>query len=454
MTSVSAAAAIMSRGLPSISRVPILSGKAVSYDPTLPDGGLPMTRMKEVPAAMQEIAARNREASASELVAARDEAARQMSASDRYQAALGFGTDFAKLLTTHLNQLDEKGNKQQGALDTFKAHTATTVSARGTVIGLGCVKLGSSENNTIQITRNDGFQLNLELNDNLRINDLEDGGLAVYYASSGVTRIFDAEGKESIVQGETNALGTAGDDIIINRSGTHIDGGDGDDIIINFANNVDIQGGDGNDKIFLMSGTTENVTINGGAGDDTIIGHQIDRGVIVMDQGNDSLTVNDIICSSISSNGDHSIKAGGIAESHLTAQNGSLNLDAGCISKSSVSIDKAENISVDHFLWSNMHFGDGNISLSAKSVIGSNLIFKSGNIFLNLGGVTESNIQTGNGNDTIQIKNNIMYSTINTGEGNDTISSHEATNSYIFAGTGKNSVMIERKTNTSISVRV
>ena len=101
-----------------------------------------------------------------------------------------------------------------------------------------------------------------------------------------------------------------------------------------------------------------------------------------------------------------------------------------------------------------MHFGDGNISLSAKSVIGSNLIFKSGNIFLNLGGVTESNIQTGNGNDTIQIKNNIMYSTINTGEGNDTISSHEATNSYIFAGTGKNSVMIERKTNTSISVRV
>lgn len=459
MTSISttAAAAIMGYGLPGISDTRILSGTKVAYDPALPNGGLPMTRMEEIPAFMREIAARQpKEASASELVAARDEAARQMSASDRYQAALNFGTDFATLLNTNLNQPNEKWDKQQDALDTYKAHTTTTVSARGTVIGIGCARYASCENNTIQITRKDGFQLNLELNDNLRINDLEDGGLAVYYASSGITRIFDAEGKESIVQGETNALGTAGDDIIINRSGTHIDGGDGDDIIINFANNVDIQGGDGNDKIFLMSGITDNVTINGGAGDDAIIGYQIDNATIVMDQGKDSLAATHISSSSISSIGDDSITFYGISDSQFTAQNGAINLNAGSIGSSSISIDKVNNISVDYISLSNIQFGNGDVSLSLTGIHDSNLRFKNGNIYLDCKyGIAHSNIIAGNGDHTIQTKTNSIHnSTINVGRGNNKIYAHNATDASIFATEKNTSIIIEEKTRSSISISV
>lgn len=150
--------------------------------------------------------------------------------------------------------------------------SVTATSKHGTVITVtsGTVEPGSAEvRNTLQITRPDGLQLDLELDGDVRINDSADGSLSVYFPSSGKTCVFDAFGAMTVRQDEAGQSGTNGDDILINVKGSLVDGGDGDDTIINLADDAVINGGKGNDTIIVDQAF--NASIHGGTGKNSIV---------------------------------------------------------------------------------------------------------------------------------------------------------------------------------------
>lgn len=414
----------------------ILSGTPVDYDPSRPNGGLPMKKMENIPESMrEEIAKRDaaieslRPPSATEKIAARDEAARQQDPAARYQAALGFGPDFVDFMNGNINVADKKGykdNSNELKKAHYEGHTSTCISAQGTIIGVDRISEhpGKNEKNTIQITRKDGFQINLELNDDLRINDLDDGSLSIYYASTGISRIFDAEGKETTIQGEKNVLGTSGDDIIINTFSKRVEAGDGDDTIINFGDNVEILGGAGDDNIFLHSYTTNGVNIDGGAGNDVIVGYEISESNIIMNEGDDQLSSMRLTKSNIVSSGNDTIKTQQFHESQLTHRNGLISIDFADILESSLTIDRVK-------------------PLSTGLIRRSNITFKNGDVFLNTLGIAYSNVTTGSGNDRITTLS-IHDSTLNTGDGNDIIKNKGCTDdSSLNTGNGVDTIIFE-----------
>lgn len=411
----------------------IMSGTPVDYDPSRPNGGLPMKKMETIPQSMREEIAKCdaaieslRPLSASEKIAARDEAVRQQDPAARYQAALGFGPDFVDFINGNINVADKNGykdNSNELKKAHFEGQTSTCISAQGTIIGVDRISEhpGKNEKNTIQITRKDGFQVNLELDDDLRINDLDDGSLSIYYASTGISRIFDAEGKETTIQGEKNVLGTSEDDIIINTFSRRVDAGDGDDTIINFGENVEILGCAGDDNIFLHSCFTNGVSIDGGAGNDTIVGYDISESNIVMNEGEDVLMSMRIAQSNIVSSGNDTIKTQQFHESKLTHSNGLMNIDIGGILESSLTIDRVKPFSSNVIRRSSLSIANGDVFFNTGGITGSSITTGSGNDRITTRDIHDSNLNTGDGNDIIRNKGCTDDSSLNTGNGVDTI---------------------------------
>lgn len=369
------------------------------------------------------------------LVAERNEAAQRLDNTARYQAALGFGPDFA----THINRkidktydgklpVENESSKPRSRGDTF-----THVTAQGTVVGIDSARDGTGLfNSTIQVTRKDGLQLNFKLTEDMRITDLEDGGLAIYYAATGMSRVFDAEGRESTVQGEKNALGTSGNDLIINVSGKHIDAGDGDDTIFNFADNATILGGAGNDKIYLSSEKPTNVTVDGGTGDDAIVGEDIQNATIVMKEGTDSLTAYYLTGSNITSNGNNAIKIRTLSDSQLVSRNGLVDMNIANILDSSLSIDRVKALSSSLIRGSNLSFGDDAVTLNAYSISESHINTGRGNDSITAYWMTNSFVNTNAGDDTIEVGRSMDSSTVDIGSGKNTVNASEKINSHIY----------------------
>lgn len=371
------------------------------------------------------------------LIAERNEAAQRLDDAARYQAALNFGPDFVTHITSKIDRdynaevpVEDESSKPRSQGETF-----THVTAQGTVVGIDRVRSIDnlmSVNNTIQITRKDGLQLNFELTEDMRITDLEDGSLSIYYASTGISRIFDAEGKESTVQGEMNALGTSGDDLIINVSGKRVDAGNGDDTLFNFADGAEILGGAGNDKIYLASREATGVTIDGGAGDDAIVGENINGATITMEEGTDSLTAFSLNGSNITSSGDNRLNIRLFSNNRLTSRNGLLDMKIENILESSLSIDRAKAMSVDSIQGSNLSFGASDVTLNACLVSGSRILTGGGNDVITVYGLTNSFINTNGGDDTIEVGRSAIDSTVFSGDGNDTINVYKNFDSRFY----------------------
>lgn len=387
----------------------------------------------------------------SQVAAMRDEAARHMDAAARYQAALEFGQDFASYMNGNINLVSETGHKHNSTeleiASNRQTQAFTTVSAQGTVIGIsslapeeGHIRDEVPEVLTAQITRKDGLQLNIALEEDVRINDLEGGGLSIYYASSGITRTFDAKGRETVTQGEKNALGTGADDIIINRHSTHVDAGNGDDVIINLADGAELLGGDGNDKIFLPGAQSKGVTIDGGAGDDAIVGQRLDNASVIMDEGKDSLTATHITGATITSSGDDFIKTGQMIKSSLVSRNGVMNTDIAAIYESAVNIDRVgKDFSIERIRGSNLKFGDGDISVSSEWLADSEMTFGKGNVKLNISGIDGSTITHAHGSTSIDA-GGIDNSTLNLAGGGNTLNARGFSHSELNLGSGGNTI--------------
>lgn len=427
------------------------SGYELRYDATRP-GGIALSKAETGNASDTVSISDTGRQVASQAAAMRDEAARQMDAADRYQTALDFGRDFAAYMDGNINLVDEYGHKRASAeleaASYRQSRAFTTVSAQGTVIGIsylaaegGHLQDAIPEVYPAQITRKDGFQFNITLEDDVRINDLEDGGLSIYYASSGITRTFDAEGRESVAQGEKNALGTGADDIIINRASKRVDAGDGNDIIINLADGAEILGGEGNDSIFLPAADTRGVTIDGGTGNDRIVGQHLSNATVIMGDGDDALTATSLNRAAITSSGDDVIKTARLINSSLVSSNGAFNSEIANIYESSVAIDQVKNgFSSDSIRGSKVRFGEGDLTLSSKGITNSELLFGDGNLtILSSGGIDYSILTHDRGSNTIT-GGSITDSTLTLGSGGNTFDTHGISGSTLNLGGGGNTI--------------
>lgn len=340
----------------------------------------------------------------------------------------------------------------------FTSGKVSTTSTQGTIVTVSTPSASAYE---LQITRKDGLQLTFEARDDMRINDLEDGSLSVYFPASGQTCLFDASGAMSVLQGETGQSGTGSDDIIINVKGTKVDGGDGNDTVFNFADNAAITTGEGDDAVFTTA--QNSLTIDTGNGNDRLFGKTLYAstvnmgegdnsfhagmagGELRMGDGNNTLISNNFIGSS-SSNTENPTQS-----LYVSVGNGNNYIHTGAISKSAeVSIgDGNNNIQLGE-IEGEVSIGNGCNNIQLGGIKGEASI-GNGHNTIQTGGVNNG-VSIGNGNN--EIRTNLgQEAKLNVGNGKNTVTiGSMGSGSTATLGNGGNTVIIERgMTNASIS---
>jgi hypothetical protein len=201
---------------------------------------------------------------------------------------------------------------------------------------------------SVTVTRTNGQTISFEAGDNVRINEREDGSLAVTFAGTGETRVYAADGGVTTEQGEPrDSLGTDGNDVLLQfRTDSEINAGAGDDAVLVLARNYTVNGGDGDDLIVLgndfslMSGN-----IYGGSGNDTLRGGAV-FGSADMGDGDNTITIGSLHGGSLTlGNGDNTVNARSINQSSTVALgNGDNTLISWSISeKSAVMLGDGDN---------------------------------------------------------------------------------------------------------------
>ncbi len=339
---------------------------------------------------------------------------------------------------------------------------------------------------------------------------------------------------------------TEGDDLIIGLNNKDLSGGDGNDTIVELSGDyneekvktegdaeeqkeaeegklsvgVSIDGGSGNDRVFVHGGRYSNVsfidtgsgddsvkydrakdvTIDTGSGDDSITAGviyqstvrtgsgddkvQIDRtldkkdwedakkslaGVYESDvdlgEGDDQIefgalrasnletgTGSDVAqgyaidySSTVKADGDLSVRAEFIDDSKINVSGGSLNIKASFISKATITTDAKEaEDSIKQ---------EGNSKVAKKTSKGTKIeardIQKSkistgrGNDFVSAAYIRDSNIETGDGADSIYVKEGVYKSKVYTGAGSDTVKSREYDRSVLDTGSGSDKASVD-----------
>lgn len=410
--------------------------------------------------------------SSADLVAQRNEIANQVDDATRYQQADDLAPDYVSHLYNSINKVivASNGNETKKYVnpddkEICNDHT-TTYSAKtknGTIINVSQTAadlgdMGDSYGQAIQITRSNGLQVNLELTDDLRINELEDCGIAIYFASTGITKHYSVDGVESIIEDVSNLLGTDGDDIIINKYGNQINSGDGDDIIFNFANDTVINAGAGNDKIIICNPEASGLQIDTGDGSDVVAAFRMDSSTVNLNDG-DFLVAARLDNSTITASGNISIKTEELNKSTLSTDQGKANINIGRVLESAVHIGDTNLVTIGSTQDSNItltsnnyinafinHNNRSNIDIHALEVdlTSSSFMNSSINIDSEISNVTISSLfnsalNTGDGKDNIKI-DSVYTSNIYTNGGNDSIIFDNAMSSKIFSGGGNDTI--------------
>lgn len=410
--------------------------------------------------------------SASGLVDQRNEMANKIDDATRYQQANDLAPDYISHLYNSINEvtLSSNGNESKKYVnpydkEIFNDHT-TTHSAQtknGTIINISHTAsvlddMHPSYGQAIQITRTNGLQINLELTDDLRINELEDGGLAIYFASTGITKHYSVDGVESIIEDVSNLLRTDGDDIIINKYGNQINSGDGDDIIFNFNNNTVINAGAGNDKIIIYNPEASGLQIDTGDGSDVVAAFRMDSSTVNLNDG-DFLVAARLDNSTITASGNISIKAEELNKSSLSTGQGNANINIGGVFESAVNIvdtnlvtiwsTQDSNITLTSNNYINAFIGNNNssnidihalqVDLTSSSFMNSSININSEKSNVTISSLFNSTLYTGDGEDHIKI-DSVHTSNIYTNGGNDSIIFDNAMSSKIFSGGGNHTI--------------
>lgn len=311
-------------------------------------------------------------------------------AAERYQAALNKGVDSATMgdgMVEGINVESEYNFKST----VFESGMHTTTK-NGSVIGVYTAPLNAENTYTpyVQITQQSGLQVQLVLSENMKIHEHEDGSLSVFYGDSHKKIHFQQDGTSTTyIDEEDTFAGTSGDDILINLNGSSVDGKEGDDIIFNLADNVTIQGGEGNDTI-LIPGKVNNNTIDSGNGNDAVYAGKITDSNITVGEGNNTLSVYKAFKSTITA-GDGNNKAVlryAHENSNITFGNGNNNIYTGMLGTDVFMYDRMKSSS-------NMVVGHGNNKIAIGGIQYSNLTLGDGNNTLKLGSLDHANYLLG-----------------------------------------------------------
>lgn len=269
--------------------------------------------------------------------------------------------------------------------------------------------------NLLNIETKNGLQIQMNLDQNVRITDLEDGGVSLYFPDTGETKTFGADGNVTTDKGEKSDTleGTTGNDILINIDKSTVDAGEGNDTVFNFSNNAVINGGGGDDKIFLP-GQTENVIVNTGGGNNTVYGGQVRNALINAQGSNDKLNASRVYNTNIQASGNLTVEMRDFRDGNLKSA-GDMSATIGLASGTRIQVGGKNEGQADSP-------NNSYAKLQAKA-----------NIFIS--GFNDSFLKTGDGDDNIIITG-ADNSVINTGGGNDTLSIRHSYNSVIDMGDG------------------
>jgi hypothetical protein len=281
----------------------------------------------------------------------------------------------------------------------------TTVS--GLRVDVTLASRNSGEPASVALTRAGGKSVTFEAVDNIRINEREDGTLAVTFAETGETRIYATDGTVTTEQGEAgNLSGTDGNDVFLQlRAGSRIDAGAGDDAIFILAGDSIADGGDGND-LLVLGGAVGNIrnTIYGGGGNDTLLGGSISATV---DMGE----------------GDNEVTVGTFNAGNLTAGNGKNVINA------------------DRMLASAVTLGDGNNKINVGSATGSTVVLGNGDNVVTANSSTNGSLVLGDGDNVVTVRS-FNTGTLTTGDGKNTVNAISMNGSYATLGDGDNVVNV------------
>lgn len=255
--------------------------------------------------------------------------------------------------------------------------------------------------NLLNIETKNGLQIQMNLDQNVRITDLEDGGVSLYFPDTGETKTFGADGNVTTDKGEKSDTleGTTGNDILINIDKSTVDAGEGNDTVFNFSNNAVINGGGGDDKIFLP-GQTENVIVNTGGGNNTVYGGQVRNALINAQGSNDKLNASRVYNTNIQASGNLTVEMRDFRDGNLKSA-GDMSATIGLASGTRIQVGGKNEGQADS---PNNSYAE--LQAKANITIGlfSNSFLKtgSGDDNLIMDSVNNSLVDTGGGNNTMQ----------------------------------------------------
>lgn len=257
-----------------------------------------------------------------------------------------------------------------------------------------CVVASSAGNPTVMtIGLKDGTEILVELNENIRVNEHEDGSVSVYYADTGKTATFHLDGDIRVEEGTTGQSGTKGNDILVNVKGATVKGDAGNDTILNFVSNASIEAGDGHDTL-IMGVAAHNAVIDMGRGNDRII------------PNGDRRAKDFTACTIDMGDGNDFFAAGTLTGCYVNMGKGHDSLNAKAATNSLLNMGAGDNtLTLESSLYSALCFGDGNNRINIDLFDrGSTLYAGSGDNSLNLGFVAEEGTIYLNGSNKTNFK--------------------------------------------------
>jgi hypothetical protein len=293
---------------------------------------------------------------------------------------------------------------------TFQDDFENSIDSMTTAGGMRVDTITSCKDKHVQsavtVTRANGQSISFEADDNVRINEREDGALAITFAKTGEIRVYATDGSMNVEQGEPLELGrqwegTDGDDVFLSlRTGTQINAKAGNDSILLLTNTRSVKGGDGDDLIVAGSAidTFGSFGLYGDGGNDTLYGANVTFDFIDMGDGDNEITVNGVRHQAKVGNGDNIVTINNAGSSTIIAGNGN----------NSVKVDKLQ--------YGQMIFGDGDNNILINSFMGFDFRVGNGNNAITVGEFLDSPLKTGDGDNTVTV-GNFQGSFLDTGNG-------------------------------------
>jgi hypothetical protein len=318
-----------------------------------------------------------------------------------FSRALDLDTDVVKEISEIMEAMRESDRLREASIT--QEDFENSVDSMTTASGLRVDTVSSCKDRRVQamvtVTRANGQSVSFEADDNVRINEREDGALSVTFAKTGEIRVYATDGSMTTEQGDpcepgAHWGGTSGDDVmLVLRTGSRVGAGGGNDAVMILTNAREVYSGDGNDLIVGGAHSGATLQVDSGDGNDTLNGESFF--CVNMGNGDNVMTLNSVgICGLATvGDGNNAITIKNLSRSKFIVGDGN----------NTIIIDKA-----DH---ENINIGDGNNNILINSFIGhlapgydfNTLTVGNGDNIITLGEYINSPLKIGDGNNTITV---------------------------------------------------